>query len=184
MARKPGMMLAIKSADFLPKRLPAKPDSVRELLLGRLIGEANGTFLVPDPSGSDKEPFEGIKGAFQFTDAEDGRVLQAPKLWAPDMIAEPVKNLLRDPETGEVRAAAVEIAFDIYAVRSSAPLGYTWKAEPVFEPEEASPNDPIARIAARAAALALPAPESEGFKAAHDEVEKVSKPRDKAHAKA
>lgn len=157
--RKVGMMLAIKSADFLPKRLPGMPETVRELHLGTLIGEATGLKLVPDLQDPTRV-MEGLKGAFQFTDAQDAeRVIQAPVLWAPEMIAEPVKNLLRDPETGELRGNKVEIAFEIYAVRSSAPLGYTWKAEPVFEPEVNEEHDPIARIAAKARQLALPAPD-------------------------
>jgi hypothetical protein len=175
MARKPGLQLKIASADFLPKRLPAKPDSVREMLLGRLVGEARSVFLVPNPTDATLPPFEGIGGAFEFTDAEDpDRILQSPKLWVPDMIAEPVKNLLRDPETGEVRAQSVEIAFDIYAIRSTAPLGYTWKAVPVFEPTEADPHDPIARIKARAAQAALPAPAAKVEDAPEAEKEPVA----------
>lgn len=159
-----GLKNAIKAADFRPKRLTAKPDEVRKLLLGTLIGQATNTFMQPDPSDPtnvDKMQ-EGIIGVFQFTDAETNEVIRAPKLWVPDTIANLMKDSLRsfDPETGEIKklASGVECAFHVFAIRSTAALGYTWLFEPVFEVTEVE-SDPIAALTKRMAQAALPAPD-------------------------
>ena len=146
----PTVKQAIKSADFLPKQLTARDASVQDLLLGTLIGVASGIARVPNPKDA-TEIMEGLKGRFRFTYASGtlkaGDVLEAPTLWAPELISgEPIRILNEAETNGEL--LKLDMAWDVYATRSSAALGYTWLAKPLFEVEPA-PNDPLAAIMAR-----------------------------------
>ena len=124
--------------------------------MGRLAGFATGTKENVHPQYGVSY---GLIGGFRHI-AADGTTTDAPIVWGPGVLIEPIKSAL---DSG---APSVQVLADVYAVASeSSPVGFTYILETHGEESE----DPISRLLASAPAvpaLAAPATPNKGAKKA------------------
>lgn len=151
--------------NFNPKLFFAQPEGTQELLLGRIVGTANGVKNALAQDGV--TPMYGLKGSFGAEYTAEGKEDEASGVcFLPEAYMGPMLSLFEDETdgNGEVTRAAVkslDFAYDVFVIKANNPAGYSWSLRPLIE---ASASDPLAAIRARIGAplpklaIAAPAP--------------------------
>lgn len=140
----------ITLTSFRPKRIAAEADEVRKLLLGTLIGRANGTVERVSPSGDQK--YVGLGGRFEANIVGDNQPVQSGVLFMPETFQSGLVEMLSDKidsKTGEILehgADAVNIAFRVYVVRDGNAQGYAWELESIVDPTAEAEVDPLSDL--------------------------------------
>lgn len=132
-----------------PQILLAQPETVREFYMGYILGVASGivTSDVADQRTGVINTLEGLKGTFRAIpeDTElnaDRPSIQAGKLWLPEGIAEPIIAAVKEAaKTG----GSVKFGYHMKVIRSTAPAGYGWAAEPTFDVAKDDPLEAMTR---------------------------------------
>jgi hypothetical protein len=158
----------ITPANYAPKRIHGLKEDQKELVLGSIVGNATGIFTGTNPV--DGSVFKGLKGAFEYTDADPERdVLTSGKMFLPSGIDEMIFNAVEEADGG-----SVQFAFEVSVFRADNPQGYSWKYKPLMKAAEVDPLSELRKLAAERRALALAAPEGETKPDAKAEPEKVA----------
>ena len=168
------MKKKITPKDMNPKALLATDDTVRQIDLGVLIGQANG---VTTSVSQQVEVLEGLTGRFKFQPFKDGKPSGDPLisyvLWLPSGMGTDLFELPREKEP-------VEFAFIMSAHKAENPAGYEWGMKPLLE---AAAADPLGALEAKVAQTgALPDPDAGAALPAPDAAPAASKAKDKATA--
>lgn len=137
----------ITLTDFRPKRIHNEPESVTRMLVGTLIGRADGVVERRSPAGD--QTFAGLSGVFEahVTGAEPVR---SGILFMPESFQEPLIKLLSDEtdeKTGEVLtpgANAINIAYRVFVARSGNAAGYSWELDQIIDDKNIVEVDPLA----------------------------------------
>lgn len=130
---------------FNPKRFLAEPETVNEMLLGAIVGIANGIKTGNDPQGNE---FVGLKGDFEAQIVGADEETRSGVCFMPDAFQGPIINMLSDEVNaqGEVTREAeksVAFGFQVYVIRAKNAAGYSWQLRPVTAP---AANDPLAEL--------------------------------------
>jgi hypothetical protein len=122
-----------------PDEIKSQPDTIRRLVLGTLVGIADGFIERTNPK--DGEIMEGLIGQFRSIPAkEDGEELESGILFIPDAFHNLIAATLRG-EKNKDPAAKVNFAFEVAAVRANNPQGRSWDFKPLIESETENPLD-------------------------------------------
>lgn len=114
--------------------------------LARFFGTANGT----KHGVSDFGEWTCLTGQFRAVNLDTGETFDSGVCFLPDVA--------QDLIIGALGSGSVDFAFDIGVVLDDdSATGYVYTASPLLQEE----NDPISRLEAKIAALALPAPAPE-----------------------
>ena len=140
----------ITLTDFRPKRIHSDENKdVQRLLVGTLIGRADGVISRTSPDGQTK--FPGLSGVFEahVTGAEPVR---SGVLFMPESFQEPLIKLLSDEineETGEVitpGASAIKVAYRVFVARAGNAAGYSWELDQIVDDNVMVETDPLADL--------------------------------------
>jgi hypothetical protein len=130
-----------------PKNVVGDSHKEPEYFMGTVIGIASGLKQGADPQG---KPFTGLKGNFEGIPSDPERdTVKAGVCYLPSGFQEPIETLLASGEP------TVKFAFEVYSIKSTAPIGYSYMLKAVTEPGAADPLSDLRR-------LALPPPVAEG----------------------
>jgi hypothetical protein len=122
-----------------PDEIKSMSDTVRRLVLGTLIGIADGFIERTNPK--DGEIMEGLTGQFRSIPAkEDAEELESGILFIPDAFHNLIAGTLRTEKAKDANAK-VNFAFEIAAVRAVNPQGRSWDFKPLIESETENPLD-------------------------------------------
>lgn len=152
----PNVIGKIAANTFKPKRILGQPETVREFILGTLIGQASDFKVgkAKSPTGEEFE-YRGYTGKFEYVDAhDDNEVIQSGVLYLPAGIDEML--------TAAVKAALevqghVNVMLEVGVYRSNVPGGYSWKFNQLGQLEANDPLDEMrkAMTAAKSGVLAV-----------------------------
>lgn len=151
----PNVIGKIAANTFKPKRILGQPETVREFILGTLIGQASDFKVgkAKSPTGEEFE-YRGYTGKFEYVDAHDSEVIQSGVLYLPAGIDEML--------TAAVKAAIevqghVNVMLEVGVYRSNVPGGYSWKFNQLGQLEANDPLDEMrkAMTAAKSGVLAV-----------------------------
>jgi hypothetical protein len=139
------MLGKITLTTFNPKKILALGDETRELLLGAIVGIANGIKEGNDPQGNS---FEGLKGDFEAQVIGSDEEVRSGVCYMPDAFQGPIISQLSDEvdAAGEVTREAVKsvaFGFQVFVIRAANAAGYSWQLRPIMAP---SANDPLAEL--------------------------------------
>ena len=159
----------ITPKDMNPKQILATADTIRQLDLGVLLGQANAVISLTSPTG---DLLEGLSGRFKFQPFANGVAAGEPLisyvLWLPSGMGTDLFELPREKEP-------VEFAFIMSAHKADNPAGYEWGMKPLIE---TSASDPLALLESKlVAAKALPSPEGKPALPAPDVAAEAEKPK-------
>ena len=137
-------------SDFRPKRLHSDENKdVQRLLVGTLIGRANG---VIERTGADGETkFPGLSGVFE-AHVTGSEPVRSGVLFMPESFQEPLIKMLSDEvdeKTGEIitpGATAIKVAYRVFVARANNPAGYSWELDQIIDDNQIAENDPLADI--------------------------------------
>lgn len=122
-----------------PDEIKSQPENVRRMVLGTLIGIADGFIERTNPK--DGEIMEGLIGQFRSIPAlETAEELESGILFIPDAFHNLIAATLRQ-EKAKDPAAKVNFAFEVAAVRANNPQGRSWDFKPLMESESENPLD-------------------------------------------
>jgi hypothetical protein len=127
----------ITSKDWNPKRLLGQAETVRRLMLGRLLGVATGLTKATSNTG---EVLEGVTGQFKYMDALDDVAVPVYSgvLWFPSGFGLDIIHALKQDG-----ADAIKFAFDVGVQRAENPAGYEWLFAPLVEPAKDNPLEQL-----------------------------------------
>lgn len=126
-------------------KLSEEGDTDTAFLLGTCIGIASG---IKNGIAPDAKPYTGLKGTFEGVPADPKRdTVRSGVCYLPSGFQEPIEAALADGN------ATVRFAFEVYTVRSSAPIGYSYKLKQLSAP---SAVDPLSEFRSEIPALAPP----------------------------
>lgn len=156
---------------MLGKLYPDGAPPMPELLLGNIIGIANG--IKKGTAADGVTPTQGLMGNFEVEFIEqkgkDGKTLEnvaSGVAYLPEAFMDPIIHLL----AGEVNAqgevikdpvSSVQFAYGVYIIPANNPAKYSWQLRPLLD---ASANDPLAAMKSQLKALPAPTPEPEAVK--------------------
>lgn len=150
MAKNKTLKAKITLTDFRPDRIKAEKEDVRRMLLGTLIGRATGIVTRTSPDKTTK--FEGLGGDFEMHVIGDDGPASSGVLFMPDTFTNPIIGMLSDEvdkSSGEIikpGAAAVILAYKVFAVRANNPQGRSWELEAISDPKAEEPVDHLSAI--------------------------------------
>jgi hypothetical protein len=122
-----------------PDEIKSQNDTVKRLVLGTLVGIADGFIERTNPK--DGEIMEGLIGQFRSIPAKaDAEELESGILFIPDAFHNLIAATLRT-EKSKDPAAKVNFAFEVAAVRANNPQGRSWDFKPLMESETENPLD-------------------------------------------
>jgi hypothetical protein len=122
-----------------PDEIKSAPEAVRRLVLGTLVGIADGFIERTNPK--DGEIMEGLTGQFRSIPAnEASEELESGILFIPDAFHNLIAATLRSEKAKDANAK-VNFAFEIAAVRANNPQGRSWDFKPMIESETENPLD-------------------------------------------
>ena len=122
-----------------PDLIKTQPESVKRLVLGTLIGIADGFIERTNPK--DGEIMEGLSGQFRSVPADEkDDELESGVLFIPDAFHNLIAATLRDMKKNDPNAK-VNFAFEVAAIRASNPQGRSWDFKPVIESQSENPLD-------------------------------------------
>lgn len=150
-----------------PKIIATQPETVREIHLGVLMGQAND--FVTRTIEKDSSVMEGLAGNFRVVPVDlDGTVhdteaKESGILWIPDAFHNIIAGKLRAAKATDP-GATIDFIFDVVVIRANNPQGYSWQFNPIREFSGKNPLDELfneygatkhAQIAAREKAKQL-----------------------------
>jgi len=126
-----------------PDAIKTQPENIRRLVLGRLVGIAEGFVERTDPKTSEK--FEGLAGIFRSIPADSSEdELESGVLFIPDAFHTLIASQLRDAQKNDP-SARINFAFEVAAIRASNPQGRSWDFKPLWEQQE-NPIDKLLKL--------------------------------------
>ena len=161
-----------------PDAIKSQPDTVRRLVLGTLIGIADGFQERTNPK--DGEVMEGLIGQFRSIPADpEADQLESGVLFIPDAFHNLIAATLRKAKETDANAK-VNFAFEVASIRATNPQGRSWDFKPLIENETENPLDAFIGVIGRPQikdgrrVLAIAAPASAEASAGQARVEKVA----------
>ena len=122
-----------------PDEIKSHPETVRRLVLGTLIGKADGFVQRANPK--DGEIMEGLSGMFRSIPAKpDADQLESGVLFIPDAFHNLIASTLRKQQTDDPNAT-VDFAFEVASIRATNAQGRSWDFKPLIEQKADNPLD-------------------------------------------
>lgn len=117
-----------------PALVKALPEGQDKMLLGSIIGIADGIKLAKGPDGVSQ--FEGLKGTFEGVPADPKRdTVRSGVAFLGDAFQADILALLKDENGPET----VSFAYEVWVVKAKNPAGYSWALAPKMPAAEADP---------------------------------------------
>lgn len=130
--------MSVKTVKANPKVASAAPDGSKPFPLCQIYGQANGTKNVEDRGSG--EFHESLIGNFEARNLQDGTMYSSGVLYLPkgihESIVSAVKKLTNDTDS-------ISFALEIYAVKASNPIGYSYEAKSLMKPVGIDPLEAI-----------------------------------------
>jgi hypothetical protein len=147
--------MSVKGIGCMPNQ---RPEDGTRLLICRIFGKADGIKVGEDASGN---VWQALKGSFAAFNLQTGQEYRSGKLFLPTGIHETVEaGVLALGENKE--GLTIDFALEIFAVKASNPIGYSYQAVNLMPP---TANDELSGIRAmiaekrpQLAGAAAPAP--------------------------
>jgi hypothetical protein len=132
--------LTLKGMGCKPANRPENGDGYP---LCQMFGRATGTKAKEDSQG---KVHVGIIGQFEGINLEDGSVYSSSVMYLP----EGIHGMLEDPLTKAAQAGrndlTIEFGFEIESFKSSAPIGYSYRATALLPAEEVDDLSEIRKV--------------------------------------
>jgi hypothetical protein len=121
-----------------PSIIKLQPEETKRYMLGTIIGIVTGFVFRADLKDADRK-MEGLSGSFRSIPADEKRdELESGILWLPDafhnIIAATFRKMSEDDKNAQLR-----FAYEIYSIRASNPIGYSWEFKPKIEATGGNP---------------------------------------------
>lgn len=143
------------------KSVGAKPavavaDTTDPVAIVRILGKATSVGSGEDTR--DGRVFQFLKGSFAAMNLKTGEEFRSGKLFLPTGIAEPIEEAAKNVPEGSELA----FALDIYAVKASNAIGYSYRAKSLVTQKQDSLDDLRKALTIKAAPAieAVPAPKA------------------------
>lgn len=125
--------LTIKTLGCIPSLVKAlKPEQGTKLAICRMYGKASKVSYQPDKDAG--KFFTVFMGNFEGINLQDGTVLRSGKMFLPPGIQEVVENAIKSAQAKDANAS-ISFAFEIRAVQATNPIGYSYEAAALKNPE-------------------------------------------------
>jgi len=125
-----------------PKAVTLLPENERRMMMGTVMGYVDKIITRTMPNG---EVYEGFSGYFEAIPSNpELPVVQSGVCYFPsgfhNLIAEPLKDAQKTDEN-----ARIDFVFEVSAVKSNNPQGYSWEYTPKIASKS---SDPLAHLRA------------------------------------
>lgn len=137
-----------------PKKIVNLPETEKQMLLGTIIGTADGIKISKAADGMTEH--KGLRGMFEATPADPEKdIVRSGVAFIGEAFQADIVKMLEDENGPE----SVSFAFEVYVVRATNAAGYSWAYRPLLKAEEADPLAALrSKIASQNAAPLLEAP--------------------------
>lgn len=136
-----------------PALVKTLPEGQTKLMLGTIIGIADGIKIAKGPDGV--SAFEGLKGTFEGVPADPTKdTVRSGVTFLGDAFQADIVALLKSDDAPE----SVSFAYEVWVVKAANPAGYSWALAPKMKATEADPLSAMRALVAREEKPALEAP--------------------------
>lgn len=117
-----------------PKKIVNLPENENQMLLGTVIGIADGIKISKAADGMTEH--KGLKGQFEVTPADPAAdIVRSGVAFLGESFQADIVKLLEDENGPD----SVSFGFEIYVVRATNAAGYSWAYRPLMAASEADP---------------------------------------------
>ncbi len=142
--------LTISTLGCVPSLVKTLPVGENKLAIARLYGRATDVKYQEDKEKGGVHTF--FVGTFEGMNMQTGEVLRSGKMFLPKGISEVVEAAIKTAKDKDDKNT-VAFAFEIRSVKASNPIGYSYEAAALKNPEEEDSLKEIRALVAKAPTL-------------------------------